>query len=142
MDVVDDAAVVQAFDGKIFLKASRISEDVQLSSSDFPLVPVQRQAEQQQQQQQQQRTPSKTNTRSTIPKPPSSSETLLAFGSDDINDDNLIGGGSFMDINNNDLIGLGTDSTVNLTKVRLEQPTKCCAWRVGIVDLEKIHVSS
>ena len=123
MDVVDDAAVVQAFDGKIFLKASRISEDVQLSSSDFPLAPVQRQAEQQQQQ----RTLSKTNTRSTIPKPPSSSETLLAFGSDDINDDNLIGGGSFMDINNNDLIGLGTDSTLNLTKVRLEQPTTCCA---------------
>ena len=117
MDAVDDAAVVPPFDGKIFLKASRVSEGVQRPFSDLP--PVQRQTEHQPPQQLPQ-TPSRTSAaapRSTIPKPPSSSETLLAFGRDDINDDGMVAGGSFMDSNNNDLIGLGTDNTVNLPKV-------------------------
>ena len=122
MDAIDDAAVVPPFDGKIFLKASRISEGIQQLPSNLPLAPVQRQAEQQQQQQRIPKT-SAASPRSSFPKPPSSSETLLAFGSDDNNDDNLIGGGSFMDIHNNDndndLIGLGTDNTHNLTKVRI-----------------------
>ena len=121
MDAIDDAAIVPPFDGKIFLKASRISEGIQQLPSNQPFAPVQRQAEQQQQQ----RIPktSAASPRSSFPKPPSSSETLLAFGSDDNNDDNLIGGDSFMDIHNNDndndLIGLGTDNTHNLTKVRI-----------------------
>ena len=118
MDAVDDALVVPPFDGKIFLKASRISENMQRPPTDSP--------------RQLQQAPSRSSNvsnvpRATIPKPPSSSETLLAFGSDDINENDMqsagnhhVIGGSFMDSNNNDLIGLGSESSVNnLPKVKM-----------------------
>lgn len=122
MDAVDDALVVPPFEGRIFMKASRISDAPQRPPSDIP-----RQQQQSQQQQQHHQSPSRNSpspnnnaSRITIPKPPSSSETLLAFGSDDIHEDdmqsasnNQMGGGSFMDSNNNDLIGLGNESSNN-----------------------------
>ena len=128
MDAVDDALIVPPFDGRIFIKASRISDAPQRPPSDIPRQQQQSQQQHQvQQQQQHQQSPSRnspspnTNTsRITIPKPPSSSETLLAFGSDDINEDdmqsagsNQMSGGSFMDSNNNDLIGLGSEPTMS-----------------------------
>ena len=127
MDAVDDALIVPPFDGRIFIKASRISDAPQRPPSDIPRQQQQSQQQHQVQQQQHQQSPSRnspspnTNTsRITIPKPPSSSETLLAFGSDDINEDdmqsagsNQMSGGSFMDSNNNDLIGLGSEPTMS-----------------------------
>ena len=124
MDAVDDTLVVPPFDGRIFMKASRISDAPQRPPSD---IPRQQQQSQQQQQQQHHQSPSRNSpspnnnaSRITIPKPPSSSETLLAFGSDDLHEDdmqsannNQMGGGSFMDSNNNDLIGLGNESSNN-----------------------------
>ena len=123
MDAVDDALVVPPFEGRIFMKASRISDAPQRPPSDIP----RQQQQSQQQQQQHHQSPSRNSpspnnnaSRITIPKPPSSSETLLAFGSDDIHEDdmqsasnNQMGGGSFMDSNNNDLIGLGNESSNN-----------------------------
>jgi hypothetical protein len=112
MDAVDDTLIVPPFDGKIFLKASRISESVQRPPADSP-------------RQLQQAPPRSSNISNVpkplpIPKPPSSSETLLAFGSDDINENDMqssgihhVSSGSFMDSTNNDLIGLGSDSSIN-----------------------------
>jgi hypothetical protein len=112
MDAVDDTLIIPPFDGKIFLKASRISESVQRPPADSP-------------RQLQQAPPRSSNISNVpkplpIPKPPSSSETLLAFGSDDINENEMqssgihhVSSGSFMDSTNNDLIGLGSDSSMN-----------------------------
>lgn len=121
MDAVEDTLIIPPFEGKIFLKASRISESVQ-----HPPVESPRQLHQ---------APSRNSNISSvpratlpIPKPPSSSETLLAFGSDDINENDMqssgihhVTSGSFMDSNNNDLIGLGSESSVNnLVKVKTD----------------------
>lgn len=120
MDAVDDTLIVPPFDGKIFLKASRISESAQRPPADSP-------------RQLQQAPPRNSNISNAprvalpIPKPPSSSETLLAFGSDDINENDMQSAGihhvssaSFMDSSNNDLIGLGSDSSVNnIPKVKM-----------------------
>lgn len=113
MDAVDEAFVIPLFDGRIFLKVSRINESPQRPQT------VQRQ------------TPPRSNSVSNPPphpvisKPPGSSETLLAFGSDDINEDDMqnssshqVTAASFMDSNNNDLIGLSSDPiTSNIPKV-------------------------
>ena len=113
MDAVDETFTIPPFDGKIFIKACRISDAVQQTSTEYP-------ASSRQQEQQQQQISSRTSTassRAPISKPPSSSETLLAFGSDDINEDSELSfhalgsgsaSGSFMDSNNNDLIGLSS----------------------------------
>ena len=113
MDAVDETFIIPPYDGKIFIKASRISDAVQQISTEHL-------ASSRQQEQQQQQTSSRTSSassRAPILKPPSSSETLLAFGSDDINEDSELsfhalgsgsGSGSFMDSNNNDLIGLSS----------------------------------
>jgi hypothetical protein len=121
MDASDDNQAVPPFDGKIFIKASRISEIPQRQSAEPVSLPKQQQP-QQQHQQVQSRTSSAAG-RISIPKPPNASETLLAFGSDDINEDaqpsHHVTSGSFMDSNNDDLIGLGIDSSSNLPKVTL-----------------------
>lgn len=118
MDAVDETFIVPPFDGKIFIKACRISESFQQISPEHP--PSSRQQEQQQQQTQSRA--SSGSSRISIPKPPSSSETLLAFGSDDTIEDTQTsfqavgsgsGSGSFMDSNNDDLIGLSSsDNTI------------------------------
>ena len=115
MDAVDEAFVIPPFDGRIFLKASRINESPQRPPSD----PAKQQTAQRQ-------APPRSNNisnpppRPVISKPPGSSETLLAFGSDDINEDDMqsssshqVTSASFMDSNNNDLIGLGSEPTMS-----------------------------
>ena len=121
MDAVDEAFIVPPFDGRIFIKASRINENLQRQSTDA----VKQQATQRQ-------PPPRSNSisnpaRPVISKPPGSSETLLAFGSDDINEDDMqsssshqVTSASFMDASNNDLIGLGSDTiTSNIPKVHI-----------------------